>query len=122
MAYDYSSFEALAIRQIADKGRNVTYRSIEEGVYDKDTGAVSGNTYTDTIVKALEVRPRFNQYTKLDPTIGERFDKEYMIAADVISPKQKDKIIDEGVEYQIVKINRTQPGDTPIYYNFRVKK
>jgi len=83
MGYDYSDFYALAVRQITDKGRDIVYRSVDEGDYDTASGTVSSDTYTDYPIKALEVRPKFNQYTRLDPTINERFDKEFMIDAAV---------------------------------------
>jgi hypothetical protein len=122
MSYNYSNFYDLAVRQISDKGRNITHLSVDEGTYNSTTGTVYGNTQTETIVKALEVRPKYNQYTKLQTNITERYEKEYMIAASIPLPREKDRIIDGDNEYQVVKVEEVKPGDTAIYYRVRVRK
>ena len=115
----YTNMAKTALRQIADKGRNVSLRANTEGVYDPVTDSFTGTLTNDTTVKALVTA--YSQ-REIDGTIILRGDKKILIAANAASPEHNDIIVDGANEYKIINVDTLKPGDTPIMYTVQVRK
>lgn len=119
MSFDYSPLQNVALSQISDKGRDVTYTQVTAGTFDPTTNTVTGASETDTTIKA--VITDFDE-SQIDGTIIQRKDKQVLITADVVTPKLEDKITDGSVTYQIVNINQIAPGDIVMLYKLQVRR
>lgn len=119
MAFDYSNMLTIAGTQIADKGRNVTYRAVTEGTYDPATNTRTSDTTTDTTIKAVVTDIKLKN---IDGNLTQRGDKMLLVAGDSITPDMADKIIDGSVTYQIVFIDEIKTGDTTVLYKLQVRR
>ncbi len=119
MAFNYDSLAAAAVRQINDKGRNVTYRAFTSGTYDPTAGTVSGDSTVNTTIKAVITNAKV---IKIDNSAIQRGDKFALIAADQITPNEKDRVIDGSETYQIIDVTEIKTGDTPLAYKLLLRK
>ena len=119
MTFDYGSIYNTAVAQINDKGRDFTYRAFTSGTYNPATGAVAGDSNADVTIKGVFTNIIV---TKIDETALQRGDKFLLIAADVVTPNEKDAIIDGTDIYQVVNVATVQPGGTKLLYKLQVRK
>ncbi|AEP08892.1 hypothetical protein [Micavibrio aeruginosavorus] len=118
----YENMAKTALKQIADKGREITVRRPGEGqVYDPSNDTFTAATPVDETVKAL-----FTNFSKNDVD-GEkikRTDKRVLIAGASLdmAPDTDHKIIDGGVTYNVINTDVVQPGDTVLLYMVQVRK
>jgi len=117
MSYDYSGIASTAAAQIADKGRNITYTSVGIGTFNPATGSYTGETETDTTLKAVFTEFLENQ---IDGSVIKRGDKQVLITD--VTPKINDKITDGSDIYQVVNIKEIKPGDTACLYKLQVRR
>jgi hypothetical protein len=119
MAINYKKLADMSLRQINDKGRNVTLRYVDIGQYDPVNDTVSGGGDSDVTVKAV-----FRDYTQkeLDDTIIQEDDKEVLIAAkDITKPSINDVVVDTDI-LKIVNVKEVRPGDTALIYKLQARK
>lgn len=119
MAFNYEALAATAVRQIEDKGRDITYRAFTSGEYDPVAGDVSGQATSDTTIKAVITTAKV---IKIDNSAIQRGDKFALIAADAITPNEKDRVIDGDDTYQIIDVTEIKTGDTAIAYKLLLRK
>lgn len=119
MTFDYTNMAQLAVRQIEDKGRDICYRAFSSGEYDPLVGDVSGVETTDTTIKAVVTNVRT---AKIDNTALQRGDRFYLIAADKVTPNEKDRIIDGSQTFQIIEVEEIKTGDTAVAYKLLARK
>lgn len=122
MTFDYSGIAAVALKQIADKGRDVTvlYAGNDQ-VYNPATDTFTAGTDIDVVAKAL-----FTQFSKqdIDGELIKKTDKRVLIAGTALedAPENNSKIVDGSVEYQVIKTETIQPGDTVVLYMIQVRR
>lgn len=117
----YTRLASVALAQIADKGRNVTFVTPGTGTYNPGAG-----TYTETAATEATVKAVFTAYSLKDVD-GENIradDKQCLIAASSLSaePTTKNKIKEGSTVYEVVSVETVQPGDTPILYKLQVRR
>lgn len=96
-------------RLINREGRSITHRTYtNSGVDDFNPTQTPSDTTVVGIVFDFES-------TEIDGSIIQQHDKEIVIASDQVINKE-DKIIDNGIEYSIVAMEETQPGDDVFMY------
>lgn len=115
----YENIAATALRLISEKGRNVTYRAFTTGNYNPATGSVSGDSTTDTTVKMVVTRVVTQN---IDNSTLQRGDRLLLIAAGVVVPNEKDRIVDGSDTFQIISVEEIKPADTAIVYKLQVRK
>lgn len=120
MSFDYSSLASVSVAQIADKGRNVTYRIATQGTYDPQTDAITSQSTSTKTVKAVIINARQNE---IDGTLIKKGDKFALIADDSLTftPKTNDVIFD-GDEYTVKNIKTVKPGNTVLLYKLQLRK
>lgn len=121
MTFDYAGLENTALTQIDEFGRTVVFRSVDQGTFDASTNSRTGNSVTNTNVKAVITDYRERQIN--DETIR-RGDKRVMIAGAALSsaPETNDIIVDGSEVYRIINVETIQPGDTVLLYKLQVRK
>lgn len=119
--FGYSRFAALAIRQIADKGRGVTYIYKTPGAYAPSTDNVTGSSQATQTVKML-----FTDYKKtdIDGTMIKAGDKMALLANDSLTatPKTGDQVTDDDQKFSVIRVEVVKPGDTVILYKLQLRR
>jgi len=116
VTYDYSTLENTGLSLITKFGRDVVLKRIAEGVYNPNTGAISGNSEVNETIKAVFTNFKDNQ---IDGSIVLRGDRLVLMSAKDITPPQTNDMIGG---FKIVGITHVQTGDTPILYKLQVRK
>lgn len=117
---DYSSLAATALRQIADKGRNVTLRRDAAGTYNPASDTFTAGDEDNETVKAVITDYHDRQ---IDGEIIMRGDRRAIIAASgLTAPDKGDVIVDGSDQYRIINIETVKPGDTALLYKLQVRK
>lgn len=112
MAYDYTNIYNTAVRLIDKFGRNVTLR----------TTTTSGTSFDpvvneiDTTIKAVSTK--FNA-SEIDGTLIQQNDKK-LITYDEVNDQQK--IVDDGISYEVINVDTINPGDTKIIYMVQIRR
>lgn len=120
MGFNYEGLQGTAQAQVADKGRNISYISVNGGTYDPSTDAISGDSETTSTIKALFLDFKTNQ---VDGTIIQADDKLVLIdGAASITPKIDDKITDGYDTYKIVGVKTVKPGGTILLYKLQARR
>lgn len=114
---DVNSILALAERSIQQYGRNVTIRIIDR-VFDATTQTTT-DTNTDEVVKAFKKTEKVNRNVdggKLDWNTS-----VYVKADDLTAlPKNVDKVLLDGVAYDVVDRNIYEVAGVNILYVFMI--
>ena len=118
---DYSSLNATAIAQIADKGRAVTLVYKTPGSYDPQTDAITGNGTTSQTVKMVILNFKRKD---VDGTLIKTGDRMALLANDALTrpPKTNDNVTDGGETYNIEDVEAVAPGDTVLLYKLQLRK
>lgn len=113
---NYDRFARLALKQIADKGRDITLLNNQRGTYNPLTNTMSDGADTTRTVRAV-----FNAYKAkdIDGEIIRQGDKQCLIAGAVGA---REIIVDGADQYAIVSIEVVQPGDTLILSKVQVRR
>lgn len=108
------ALETHATKLINDLGKELTLRKVTEGSYDPTTGAISGQTTTDTAVKGMLLSYRDKDF---DGTLIERGDRKILIrASDSVVPEVQDIVLDSTVQYRLVDVRQIEEsGDDVVY-------
>jgi transketolase C-terminal domain/subunit len=103
---------ALALAQIADKGRTVTLR----------TETNSGTGYDPTISNSdASIKAVITKFTasEIDGTLIQANDKRLITTTEITAQQL---IIDDGIEYEVINVDEIKPGDTAILYKAQIRK
>ena len=119
MAFDYSAIQSIALAQIEDKGRDITYRTVTSGTFNPATGANTGASSSDATIKAVFTNVLEDT---VDGDIVRRSDKVVIVSASDVTPTKQDKIVDGSDVYQIINIDEIKPGDTALIYKLQVRR
>jgi hypothetical protein len=122
MTFNYSGIGAVALKQINDKGRDITVRYAgNDQVYNPATDTFTAGTDVDVPVKGV-----FTQFAKkdIDGELIKVTDKRVLIAGTALdnAPENNSKIIDGGIEYQVINTETIQPSDTVVLYMVQVRR
>lgn len=120
MAYDYTSFVNLAITQIADKGRNISYESTTQGVFSPQTDTITGQTSVTTTEKMLVTDINKRDF---DKTLIKAGDRLGLLANDELTftPKTDDIVLDGLGRYVVKNVKIIQPGDSVVLYKLQLR-
>jgi hypothetical protein len=117
---DYESLANVSLNMIDDAGASITLRRVTEGTYDPTTGTRTGNTTTDTTVKAVATGYKAFQ---IDGEIIKRDDRLFFVAAkDLSAPQNSDIIIQGSDQFKIVNVETVNPAGTAILYKIQARK
>lgn len=113
MAINYAKARASSIKGVSENGRNVVLRSFTTSGDDWNPVQVP----VDTTVKALQ--SRFDA-KEIDGTLIRTDDKLFLIAggADIGLAK---RLIDGGVDYEVVNVREVKPGAVSILWKVQVR-
>ena len=112
----YSRLAATADKQIKDKGRDVTLRSVDEGSYDPQADSFTGQSNTDTIIKAVITN---FQKDEVDGQLVLQGDKRALMTT---LPAINDKIIDGSTHYRVVSVEDIDPGTQAVLYKVQLRR
>ena len=119
MSFNYAKIAAIATKQIANFGQNVTLRSYTRGAYNIATQTAALTT-ADTTIKAVLFD--FGKGDYMAPgTLIEIGDRR-MIADPNTVINQEDHVIVGTVEYTIVSLGQVNPGGTNTLYDIHLRK
>ncbi len=115
----YDNLAAVALRQIEDKGRDITLTSVDLGIYDPDNDTLSGDVSTSVTIKAV-----FREYTlkEKEATIIHENDREVLIAASGITRPSIDDIVIDDETLKVINVKEIKPGDVALIYKLQVRK
>lgn len=121
MTFNYTALANVAIDQIADKGRSVTLKHVNSGVYDPQNDTNGSDASTTQTVKMLFTKFKSSE---VDDTLIKRSDVLGLLATDSLtaSPKTNDKIVDDNIIYTIIDVDTIKPGDGIILYKLQLRK
>lgn len=122
MTFDYSGLSAIAVAQVADKGRDVTYVYTTQGTYDASTDSISGQSSTSAIISMLVTNFNFRE---IDGTLIKSGDRLGLIANGATLsrvPKTGDQVNDGGETFTVVSILNIQPGEEPLLYKLQLRR
>ncbi len=118
--FDYSGFEQLASRMMERFGRTVAlkYETTEIGPSGKPWDIVP--TPHTLEVQAVAQPFRADQ---IDRSVIMAHDRKYIVAAkDVNSVPTPDWwVVDSGITYSVLSVEKTAPGDTDIIYTLHCR-
>lgn len=115
----YTNMAATALKQINDKGRNLSLVSDAGSSYDPDTDTFTEETETSSFKGLVTVF----KSSDIDGEMILRDDKRILIAAESISkPNNGDKITDGSVTYTVVNTEEVKPGDVAVLYMVQVRR
>lgn len=119
---DYSGLSAVAIAQIADKGRDVTFVYKTQGTYNPATDSFSGQTSTTQTVSMVITNYR---KTEIDETMIKSGDRLGLLAPQTNltrAPETGDSVTDGSETFSIVAIDEIKPGDTTLLYKLQLRR
>ena len=119
MSFDYSSALNAARAQIADKGRDVVYSLVTDGVYDPATNTRTAGAPTEATIKAVVSDVSIKQVDGALTLLG---DKMLLVAGDAIAPELSARIVDGADTYKVVHVEEVKAGDTAVLYKIQIRK
>lgn len=119
MTFNYSQSANTAIKLLTKFGRDITHVKTVDGAYDINTGSVT-NTTVNTTVKAADFAYKANEY-RADGLI--QADDRYALIEPTLSALDvSDKLIIDGVTWNIVNVNRISPANVTVLYKVQIRK
>lgn len=119
MAFDYSSFQSIAISEIANKGQSLTLTRVTTGAFNPATSEITGDSTADETIKAVVTEFKEKQ---IDGSTVQRGDKLLLVSPDFDAPTLKDKITISGLEYSIINVDTVSPAGVDILYKIQVRR
>lgn len=120
MVFNYAKMAAVAIAQIADKGRAATLTYKTQGTYSPASDSFAGQSETTQTVKMVitDINKR-----EVDETLIKTGDRIGLLAPDNLSavPKVADEVIDDNGVYTIKRIEQIKPGNTILLYKLLLR-
>lgn len=119
MSFSYQSLADTVAREIAEKGRDITLRRRSQS-FNPATGATS-ETLSEQSLRGLftlyELRQR-------DGSTVRQGDQALLLAAEDLTtpPSDADEVIDGGSSWQVISVERLQPGGTALLYRLQVRQ
>ena len=114
MSYDYAPIAATAARLLTRFGRTISLRSTNQvggdawgPVFEQVDTPVVGVLRPYTLQERGDLIPAGDQLAILDGTA---------------SPTVAQKLVDGGIEMEIVSVSKVAPGNTPLVYFCQVRK
>ena len=110
---------AAAVREIAAKGRQITLRQRARS-FDAGSGQVT-ETVSDQSLRGL-----FTLYEAVqrDGSTVRQGDQALLLAADGLTspPSEEDEVLDGDESWQVLQVERLQPGDKAIFYRLQLRR
>lgn len=119
MTFDYDVMQDLSVDLITEFGQDITLTRVTTGTFNPATGAVTGDSETDSTIKALITD--FSDF-HIEGSAIQRGDKKVLIAGDITAPTVKDKLTISGTEYMIINVNTISPAGTDVLYKLQVRR
>jgi hypothetical protein len=119
MAFDYSPLAAVAVSLIADFGQDATVRRVSGGTYDPVTGTSTGDTTTDTSVRAVVVGIAKDYAEQLGGNV-QAGDRMALIATN--EPLVSDSLILGSETWAILDVQIVNPGGVALLYKAHVRR
>jgi len=108
------TLETYSTKLINDLGKALTLRKVTEGTYDPTTGAISGQTTTDTSVKGMLLSYRNKDF---EGTLIQRGDRKILIrASDSVVPEVQDIVLDSTIQYRLVDVRQIEEAGADVVY------
>jgi len=115
-----TKFRALALKQIAKYGKEVTIKIITAGEYDPAIGAVGSSSSNQTVKAIVEDYSLISSGEGFSSGMIIAGDKKFTVAASGITkPKPGDTVTLNSIVYQIVRIVETWSGEQVAMYEIQ---
>jgi len=111
------SLQGVATRLINDFGGPATLRTVTRA-YDVASGKTT-DTFADNSVIATPPEP-FKQ-GRVDGTVIRAEDLKTLVQGDGLSPKTGDRLVKDGVDYQIVNVFPQSAGTVIAFYELQLR-
>jgi len=119
MSFSYQCLAGTVAREIAEKGRDIILRRRSHG-FDPATGQMNET------VSEQSLRGLFTLYelSQRDGTTVRQGDQALLLAAEDLTaaPSEADEVIDDGSSWQVMSVERLQPGGTALLYRLQVRQ
>lgn len=123
MTFDYAKPAATAIKLIARYGRTIQHQRITEGPYSPETGSVT-NTTVSTNVKAVDFDFKLQSAGQVftSDSLVQVGDRYALIGAEVVAIDTSDKLLIDGVTWNIINVKKLAPAGTLVLWNVHIRK
>ena len=119
MSFSYQRLAETAAREIGAKGRDITLRRRSRS-FDPGSGQVT-ESVSDQAARGL-----FTLYEagQRDGSTVQQGDQGLLLAASGLEtpPSDDDEVIDGGVTWQVLRVERLQPGPTALLYRLQLRR
>jgi hypothetical protein len=119
MSFSYQHLAEISAREIGAKGRDITLRR-RSRIFDPANGLVS-ETVSDQAARGL-----FTLYEagQRDGSTIQQGDQGLLLAASGLAtpPSDEDEVLDGGLTWQVMRVERLQPGETALLYRLQLRR
>jgi hypothetical protein len=121
--FDYSRSVATANKLLTRFGRNITHKAIGESVYDPETSS-STPAEVNTTVKAcdFDFKDKSGGQIYQSDSLVQIGDRYALVAPSVTDISTADKLIIDGVTWNIINVKRLSPAGVNILFTVHIRK
>jgi hypothetical protein len=112
-------YNNVVVKQITRFGKAITLKQINQTSYNPVTGDYDDNTFTS--YSGLGLQTDYNN-TDIDGTIIKQGDKQLLAIELAVTPIPNDRIVVDGVEYNIENVSEVRPGSVLMFYRIQIRK
>jgi hypothetical protein len=117
MSFSYQRLAEISAREISAKGRDITLRRRTRS-FDPANGLVT-ETVSDQAARGLFTLYEAGQ--RVGSTI-QQGDQGLLLAGLATPPSDEDEVLDGGLTWQVLRVERLQPGDTALLYRLQLRR
>ena len=123
MSFDYNRPAATALRLIAKYGRTIQHQSITEGTYNPETGTDTGTTTSTNVQGAdFDFKLQSAGQSNITDSLIQAGDRYVLIGAEVAAIDTSDKLVIDGVTWNIVNVKKLAPAGVVVLWTVHVRK
>jgi hypothetical protein len=121
--FDYSRSVATANRLLTRFGRTIQVQTVAEGVYDPETSTSTPVT-TNTDVKAcdFDFEDKSGGQIYQSDSLVQIGDRYALVAPTVDDINTSDKLIIDGVTWNIINVKRLSPAGVNVLFTVHIRK
>lgn len=123
MTFNYSRPAATALRLIAKYGRTIQHQRITEGAYNPETGTDTGTTVSTNVKGAdFDFKLQSAGQSNITDSLIQAGDRYVLIGAEVAAIDTSDKLVIDGVTWNIVSVKKLAPAGVVVLWTVHVRK
>lgn len=122
-SFDYAKSATTAKRLLLRFGRIIKHIAVVEGAYDTATGSLA-IVETSTDVTGCDFDFQAQRYGLMyeGGALIQKGDRYVLIGQSVVDINDSDKLIIDGIRYNIINVKRLSPAGVVILWNCHVRK